>query len=71
LRRRPCLPARDRYRAGLVDFTDVLDAQRQLQSFQDELAQSEGAVASNLVRFFKAFGGGWQLQTANEGESTA
>ncbi len=63
--------ARDRYRAGLVDFTDVLDAQRALQSFQDELAQSEGAVASNLVRLYKALGGGWQIQTANEGESTA
>ena len=50
----------DRYKAGLVDFTDVLDAERSLQSYQDKLAQSEGAVTSNLVRLYKALGGGWK-----------
>lgn len=54
------LTAKDRYQAGLVDFTDVLDAQRTLQTFQDELAQSRGAVTANLIRLYKAFGGGWQ-----------
>ena len=51
--------ARDQYQAGLVDFSDVLDAQRSLLSFEDELAQSDGAVTSNLVRLYKALGGGW------------
>jgi len=51
--------ALDRYQAGLVDFTDVLEAQRTLQSFQDESAQSRGAVTSNLIRLYKALGGGW------------
>lgn len=51
--------ARDRYQAGLVDFTDVLDTQRTLQSFQDEMAQSRGAVTTNLIRLYKALGGGW------------
>jgi multidrug efflux system outer membrane protein len=51
--------AQDQYNAGLVDFSNVLDAQRSLQSFQDELAQSDGAVISNLVRLYKALGGGW------------
>ena len=51
--------AQDRYTAGLVDFSNVLDAQRSLLSFQDQLAQSEGAVTANLVRMYKAFGGGW------------
>ena len=49
----------DRYRAGLVDFTDVMDAERALQSYQDQLAESEGAVASSLIRIYKALGGGW------------
>jgi len=49
----------DRYKAGLVDFSDVLDAERSLQSYQDEFAQSNGAVTSNLVRLYKALGGGW------------
>ncbi|MEJ5347676.1 MAG: efflux transporter outer membrane subunit [Desulfosoma sp.] len=54
--------ARDRYQAGLVDFTDVLDAQRTLQNFQDERAQSRGAVTAGLIRLYKALGGGWQPQ---------
>jgi len=51
--------ARDRYQAGLTDFTSVLDAQRSLLSFQDQLAQSTGAVTANLIRLYKALGGGW------------
>ena len=50
----------EQYKAGLVDFSDVLDAQRSLQTFQDELARSDGAVTSNLVRLYKALGGGWK-----------
>ncbi len=56
--------AQDQYKAGLVDFSNVLDAQRSLQSFQDELAQSDGAVTSNLVRLYKALGGGWIMNSA-------
>ncbi|HKL01767.1 MAG TPA: efflux transporter outer membrane subunit [Desulfotignum sp.] len=52
--------ARDQYQAGLVDFSNVLDAQRSLLSFEDQLAQSRGAVSANLVRLYKAMGGGWQ-----------
>jgi len=60
------LLARDQYQAGLVDFSNVLIVQRSLLSFQDELAQSEGAVVSNLVRLYKAFGGGWKyMEPAN------
>ncbi|MEN6575003.1 MAG: efflux transporter outer membrane subunit [Phycisphaerales bacterium] len=47
------------YQAGLTDFSNVLDAQRSLLSFQNELAQSNGAVTSNLIRLYKALGGGW------------
>jgi NodT family efflux transporter outer membrane factor (OMF) lipoprotein len=51
--------AQDQYKVGLVDFSNVLDAQRSLLSFQDQLAQSNGAVTSNLIRLYKALGGGW------------
>jgi outer membrane protein TolC len=44
----------------LEDFSNVLIAQRSLLSFQDEVAQSEGAVVSNLVRLYKALGGDWK-----------
>jgi len=51
--------ARDQYQAGTVDFTDVLTAEQALVSNQDQLAQSEGAIASDLISLFKALGGGW------------
>jgi NodT family efflux transporter outer membrane factor (OMF) lipoprotein len=52
--------ARDRYGAGLVDFSNVLDAQQALLSLQDEEAQSRGAVTAELIRLYKALGGGWK-----------
>lgn len=51
--------AERKYDAGLIDFLAVLDAQRSRFSAEDQLAQSEGAVTSNLVRLYKALGGGW------------
>jgi NodT family efflux transporter outer membrane factor (OMF) lipoprotein len=51
--------AQQKYQSGLTDFANVLDAQRSLLSFQDQLAQSKGNVTSNLVRLYKALGGGW------------
>ncbi|MBN2808524.1 MAG: efflux transporter outer membrane subunit [Deltaproteobacteria bacterium] len=53
------LLARDQYQAGLVDFSNVLEAQRSLLLFRDELAQSNGMVTTNLIRLYKALGGGW------------
>ena len=52
--------ARDRYNAGLVDFYNVLEAQRALLELEDELIQSKGEVAANMTRVYKALGGGWQ-----------
>jgi NodT family efflux transporter outer membrane factor (OMF) lipoprotein len=51
--------AADRYRSGLSDFNNVLDAQRSLLRFQEQLALSEGVVSRNAVRLYKAMGGGW------------
>lgn len=48
------------YESGLTDFNNVLDAQRSLLTFQDQLAQSNATVTSNLVRLYKALGGGWK-----------
>ncbi len=55
--------AQSKFQAGLTDFTAVLEAQRSLFSFQDQLVQSEGSVTSNLVRLYKALGGGWEPST--------
>lgn len=48
------------YESGLTDFNNLLDAQRSLLSFQDQLAQSNATVTSNLIRLYKALGGGWK-----------
>jgi NodT family efflux transporter outer membrane factor (OMF) lipoprotein len=49
----------DRYRSGVGDFLNVLDAQRQLYLTQDLLVQSEAQVTRDLVALYKALGGGW------------
>ena len=51
--------AEHKYNTGLTDFSNVLDAQRSLLSLQDQLVQSDGAITSNLIRLYKALGGGW------------
>jgi len=38
----------------------VLDAQRQQLASEDDLAQSDTAVITNLVALYKALGGGWE-----------
>lgn len=52
--------AHDRYRSGLVDFLDVLEAERSLYTAQAKLVQSERSASQNLVRLYKALGGGWK-----------
>jgi NodT family efflux transporter outer membrane factor (OMF) lipoprotein len=56
------LLARNQYEAGLVDFSVVLIAQQAMLSYEDQLAQSEGTVTTNLVRLYKSLGGGWTAQ---------
>ena len=51
--------AQDKYKNGLSDFNNVLDAQRSLLVYQEQLALSEGVISTNLVRLYKALGGGW------------
>ncbi|HEY5807058.1 MAG TPA: efflux transporter outer membrane subunit [Povalibacter sp.] len=49
------------YNSGLVDFQTVLTADRQLITSEDALAVSDGEMTSNLIRLYKAFGGGWAV----------
>jgi len=53
--------ALNQYNAGLEDFQTVLTADRQLISSEDALAVSNGEMTSNLIRLYKAFGGGWSV----------
>lgn len=51
--------ARDKYESGLIDFETVLSTQQSLLSVQNSLASSEADVTSDLIRLYKALGGGW------------
>ncbi|HZR17686.1 MAG TPA: efflux transporter outer membrane subunit [Verrucomicrobiae bacterium] len=55
--------AGERYRSGLVDFLNVLETQRSLLDAQDQLARSERTTDQNLIRLYKALGGGWETET--------
>jgi outer membrane protein TolC len=35
-------------------------------SYEDELAQSEGTVTTNLISLYKALGGGWASLTSDK-----
>lgn len=52
--------ARSRYDAGIADFIEVLDADRERLSAQDALAASSAEITTDLIRLYKALGGGWQ-----------
>src|SRR6266700_4975646 len=51
--------ATEQYRAGLVDFLSVLEAQRELYASEDELVQSQTDVTVDLISLYRALGGGW------------
>ena len=63
--------AREQYSTGLIDFQTVLDAERSRLALDDELAVSEGEAASNLIRLYKALGGGWRPLAMRVGAAAA
>jgi outer membrane protein, multidrug efflux system len=52
--------ARTRYEGGMVDFLEVLDAERTELAAEDRLAQSRTEAATSLIAVYKALGGGWE-----------
>ncbi len=54
--------AQDKYRNGLVNFDSVLDAQRSLYSFENDMATSKGTATKNFIALYKALGGGWSWE---------
>ena len=59
--RRALAMAQELYIRGLNDFLNGLEAQRSLSLTENELAQSQATMASNLVSLYKALGGGWEI----------
>ncbi|TAM27086.1 MAG: efflux transporter outer membrane subunit [Nevskiaceae bacterium] len=57
--RRAAELARIQYKAGVIDFLVLLDAERSLLAAEDAVAASETAVNTAAVALYKALGGGW------------
>ncbi len=55
--------AEDQYKNGLKDFENVLDSQRSLLTYEDQLVQSRSSITLNLIRLYKALGGGWKPES--------
>jgi multidrug efflux system outer membrane protein len=58
-----------RYNEGLVEYLNVLDAQRQLFEVQIAQAQTQGKHFLTLVNLYKALGGGWVLEAGELADS--
>jgi NodT family efflux transporter outer membrane factor (OMF) lipoprotein len=52
--------ATGRYERGLIDFLNVLDAQRQLYQLQDQYTVAQQDAVNQYIAVYKALGGGWQ-----------
>jgi NodT family efflux transporter outer membrane factor (OMF) lipoprotein len=65
LNQRALAVAQQRYKAGAVDYLDVLNVQKQLLDAQSNLEQSKATAAANLITLCKALGGGWESTYAN------
>jgi multidrug efflux system outer membrane protein len=53
-----------RYRGGVADYLEVLDAQRSLFNAEIDEVSSIGDHVTSLIRLYKALGGGWPVDAA-------
>jgi multidrug efflux system outer membrane protein len=56
-----------RFRGGLDSFLATLESQQSLFTAEQTLISLKAAQLQNLVTLYKALGGGWYADTANEG----
>ena len=52
--------AQDRYDKALVNYLNVLDAQRSFYDLEDQAASSDQELVIQLVALYKALCGGWE-----------
>ncbi len=57
------------YKDGLVDFQNVLDAQRVVFDNESQLAASRGNTVINLVQVYRTLGGGWNPTGPVDGDT--
>ena len=51
--------SQEAYKAGSITLTDVLDADRQLLTAQDQLASNRADASRAAITVFRSLGGGW------------
>lgn len=56
--------AKQRYTEGAIDFLNVIAAQAQLLQSENDLADSDTQIATNLVNLYRSLGGGWEFADA-------
>ena len=52
--------AQQRYDRGLTDFLNVVDAERQQYSLEDQYTTVQQSAADAFIYLCKALGGGWE-----------
>ncbi len=52
--------ARQRYGEGASDYLNVVSAEASLLQSQNALAESDAQIGTDLVRIYRALGGGWE-----------
>lgn len=50
------------YEEGYVDYQRVLDSTRAIIQKEDQYAQIQGGIATNVISLYKALGGGWGIR---------
>ncbi len=63
--------ARKRFEGGLIDFLEVLDAERTALSAELLLSQSRTDAATSLVAVYKALGAGWEASPSGPAVAAA
>jgi NodT family efflux transporter outer membrane factor (OMF) lipoprotein len=58
--------ARNLYRAGLVDFYRVLDAEEKQVATEEDLLVAKQSALAQVVRLYRNLGGGWQVMESNQ-----
>jgi NodT family efflux transporter outer membrane factor (OMF) lipoprotein len=51
---------KEQFKEGVTDFNRVYNTESLLVQQQDQLAQTRGDIAANLIALYRALGGGWQ-----------
>jgi len=56
---------REKYQSGLIEYSQVLDAEERRINAQTDLINSNGSLYQNIVTFYKSIGGEFSLDTKN------